>query len=242
MTGRRRSSRRCSSSRSSRDVNSDQQNKGLETDLVIDRATAARLGITASQIDNTLYDAFGQRQVRPSTIALNQYHVVMEVAPQFWQSPDTLEGHLCQHLGRRGRRRAGDQRRRRDGRRAKRRPSGRRRSPPTRRATQRPTRSPHTGHSSASTGAAVSTSAETMVPLAAFSHFGPGNTPLAVNHQGLFVASTISFNLAPGKSLSDAIAAIDEAMNRHRRAGHHPRHLPGHGAGLPAIARQRALS
>ena len=72
------------------DVNSDQQEKGLETDLVIDRATASRLHLTASQIDNTLYDAFGQRQVSTIYNALNQYHVIMEVAPQYWQSPETL--------------------------------------------------------------------------------------------------------------------------------------------------------
>src|SRR5205085_7196835 len=73
------------------EVNSDQQQKGLETDLVIDRPTAARLGLTVSQIDNTLYDAFGQRQVSTIYAPRNQYHVVMEVAPQFWQSPDTLD-------------------------------------------------------------------------------------------------------------------------------------------------------
>src|SRR5205085_5363718 len=73
------------------DVNTDQQDKGLEIDLAIDRLTAGRLGITASQIDNTLYDAFGQRQVSTIYKDLNQYHVVMEVAPQFWQSPDTLK-------------------------------------------------------------------------------------------------------------------------------------------------------
>ncbi len=74
-----------------RDVNTDQQQKGLETDLIIDRRPPARLGITTSQIDNTLYDAFGQRQVSTIYNALNQYHVVMEVAPQFWQSPETLK-------------------------------------------------------------------------------------------------------------------------------------------------------
>src|SRR5499426_900126 len=73
------------------DVNSDQQNKGLETDLVIDRDTAARLGLSASQIDNTLYDAFGQRQVSTIYSARNQYHVIMEVASRFWQSPDSLK-------------------------------------------------------------------------------------------------------------------------------------------------------
>jgi multidrug efflux pump len=72
------------------DVNSDQQDKGLEASLIIDRDTASRLGITAQLIDNTLYDAFGQRQVAVSYTLLNQYHVVMEVAPRFWQRPETL--------------------------------------------------------------------------------------------------------------------------------------------------------
>ena len=73
------------------DVNSDQQTKGLEANLVIDRPTASRLGITPQMIDNTLYDAFGQRQVSISYTLLNQYHVVMEVDPRFWQHPDTLK-------------------------------------------------------------------------------------------------------------------------------------------------------
>ena len=73
------------------DVSSDQQNKGLEATLVIDRDTASRLGISAALLDNTLYDAFGQRQVSINYTLLNQYHVVMEVAPQYWQSPDTLK-------------------------------------------------------------------------------------------------------------------------------------------------------
>src|SRR5205814_10039498 len=72
------------------DVNSDQQQAGLQTDLKIDRATAARLGLLPSTIDNTLYDAFGQRQVSTIYNPLNQYHVVMEVAPQYWQSPESL--------------------------------------------------------------------------------------------------------------------------------------------------------
>ncbi len=73
------------------DVSSDQQTKGLEANLVIDRPTASRLGITPQVIDNTLYDAFGQRQVSISYTLLNQYHVVMEVDPRFWQHPDTLK-------------------------------------------------------------------------------------------------------------------------------------------------------
>ena len=76
------------------DVNSDQQDKGLQASLVIDRDTASRLGLTAQLIDDTLYDAFGQRQVSITYTPLNQYHVVMEVAPPFWQRPDTLARHL----------------------------------------------------------------------------------------------------------------------------------------------------
>jgi multidrug efflux pump len=72
------------------DLNTDQQNRGLEAALTVDRDTAARLGLDAQLIDNTLYDAFGQRQVSTMYMQLNQYHVVMEVAPQFWQSPETL--------------------------------------------------------------------------------------------------------------------------------------------------------
>src|SRR6202021_3699705 len=74
-----------------KDVNSGQQPGGLQTNLTIDRDTAMRLGLTISAIDNTLYDAFGQRQVSTIFNPLNQYHVVMEVAPRYWQSPETLK-------------------------------------------------------------------------------------------------------------------------------------------------------
>ncbi|HZS81294.1 MAG TPA: efflux RND transporter permease subunit [Stellaceae bacterium] len=201
------------------DVDSDQQQKGLETDLVIDRATAARLGVTPSQIDNTLYDAFGQRQVSTIYNPLNQYHVVMEVAPQFWQSPEMLkEIYVSTAGGAVG------------GTQATNAVAGTTLAPSKTKGASTAlsaaalatdtarnlatNRLANTGHGSASTGAAVSTARETMVPLAAFSRFGPGNTPLEVDHQGQFVASTISFNLAPGKSLSQAVAAIDAVMNR----------------------------
>ena len=193
------------------DVNSDQQQGGLETDLVIDRASAARLGITASQIDNTLYDAFGQRQVSTIYNPLNQYHVVMEVAPQFWQSPDTLKDIYVSKAGggvggvQSTNAVAGTVTS------ATQAPNGATIAQDTARnlATNQLAA---TGHASASTGAAISAAAETMVPLATFTQYGPGNTPLSVNHQGLFVASTISFNLAQGKSLSDASAAIGQIM------------------------------
>ena len=220
-----------------RDVNSDQQQKGLETNLHIDRATASRLGINVSQIDNTLYDAFGQRQVSTIYSAQNQYHVVMEVAPRYWQSPETLKDIWVSTSGGSasgtettnaviGTTIAGGS------------PttvtSTLATSPPaasdtTTAATTTVTAASianssarnaatnalaNTGKGSASSGAAVSTSQETMVPLSVFSSFAPDNTPLSVNHQGLFVATTISFNLAAGKSLSDATTAIDNALRQ----------------------------
>jgi multidrug efflux pump subunit AcrB len=135
------------------DVNSDQQNEGLEAAVVIDRDTAARLGITPQQIDDTLYDAFGQRQVSTMYTQLNQYHVVMEVAPRFWQTPDTLKDIYV------------------------------------RSATSVP------------------------VPLSTFTHFAPTTTALAVNHQGQFPSVTLSFNLAPGVALGEAVQAIDTARH-----------------------------
>lgn len=133
------------------DVSSDQQDRGLEADLVIDRPTAGRLGITPQAIDGTLYDAFGQRQVSISYTLLNQYHVVMEVAPRFWQRPETL----------------------------------------------------NTIYVPAANG--------TQVPLSAFTSYKPSATSLAVNHQGQFPSITLSFNLAPGVALGDAVKAIGTA-------------------------------
>src|SRR5208283_1615389 len=134
-----------------RDQNSDQQDKGLQAKLVIDRDTASRMGINAQTLDNALYDAFGQRQVSTMYEPLNQYHVVMEVAPQFQQTPEALENIYLR----------------------------------------------------ATNGAPV--------PLAAFTHYEPSNTPLAVNHQGQVPSVTISFNLAPGVSLGQATEAIERA-------------------------------
>jgi len=132
------------------DVNSDQQDNGLQSSLVYDRATAARLGISPLLIDNTLYDAFGQRQVSTMFSNLNQYHVVMEVSPRLWQSPEGLKS-IYLH-GTNG----------------------------------------------------------TMVPLDAVAHFEPTTAPIAVNHQGQFPSVTISFNLAAGVSLSEAVGIIDK--------------------------------
>jgi multidrug efflux pump len=136
------------------DVNSDQQDLGLQTSLIIDRDAATRLGVTVSQIDSTLNDLFGQRQVSTIYNPLNQYHVVMEVSPEYWQSPTELDNSF------------------------------------------------------------VMSKSGAMVPLSAFSHWEPTNTSLSVNHQGQFVATTISFNLPPNGSLSTASAAIENAMRR----------------------------
>jgi multidrug efflux pump len=202
------------------DVNLDQQQKGLETDLVIDRATAARLGLTVSQIDNTLYDAFGQRQVSVIYAAQNQYHVIMEVAPEFWQNPDTLNQIYVSTSG--GAVGGTKSTNALAGTVLTKVPAANSANAATTTAqiagdTARNLANnalANTGRGPTSTGAPVSTSPETMVPLSAFSHFGPGSTPLAVNHQNLLVASTISFNLAPDVSLSQATAAIEDQMRQ----------------------------
>ena len=133
------------------DVNTDQQDGGPDAFVDIDRDTAARLGISATAIDQALYDAFGQRQVSTLYAGLNQYHVVMEVAPEYWQQPDTLDAMYVASV----------------------------------------------------TGA--------LVPLSAIAHVRRSATPLVVNHQSQFPAVTLSFNLRPGASLGDAVAAIDSA-------------------------------
>ncbi|MFT0171330.1 efflux RND transporter permease subunit [Paraburkholderia mimosarum] len=205
------------------DVNSDQQQGGLESMIDIDRASAARLKITPSQIDNTLYDAFGQRQVSTIYNPLNQYHVVMEVAPKYWQSPTMLDDVWISTSGGTA-----------SGAQSTNATAGTVTGPATASTggTAATTASSAatlaadsarnlatnslaaSGKSGASSGAAVSTSKETMVPLSAIARFGPGTTPLSVNHQSQFVASTISFNLPPGKSLSDATEAIYDTMAR----------------------------
>ncbi|MGH6989882.1 MAG: efflux RND transporter permease subunit, partial [Stellaceae bacterium] len=189
------------------DVNSDQEDKGLETDLVINHQTAARLGLTTSAIDNTLYDAFGQRQVSTIFNPLNQYHVVMELAPKYWQSPEALNDIYVSTSGGSVGGAAATQ--------ALAVGASGTGGPNTPSAVQNAATNAIAvfGHGKASTGSAVSTAPETMVPLAAFSHFVPGHTPLSVNHQGLFVASTISFNLKIGKTLGEATTAIDKTMN-----------------------------
>jgi len=195
------------------DVNSDQQNRGLESNLVIDRDAAAQLGITVSQIDNTLYDAFGQRQVSTIYVARNQYHVIMEVAPQYWQNPETLKDVYVSTSG--GSVGGSQATNAVAGTIAATGKANSAASANAQAARNLATNSiGATGKGVASTGSAVSTRQETMIPLSAVAHFTQGATPLGVNHQGLLVANTISFNLPPNGSLSTAVGSIEAAMNR----------------------------
>jgi len=136
------------------DVNSDQQNKGLQAMLTYDRDTASRFGITSQLLDNTLYDAFGQRPVSVMYTALNQYQVIMEAAPQYWENPEGLKDIY------------------------------------------------------------IKSSNGGEVPLSAVAHYAPTTAPLSINHQGQFPCVTLSFNLPPGKSLSDAVTAIGQAAQK----------------------------
>ncbi|MGO9167373.1 MAG: multidrug efflux RND transporter permease subunit [Candidatus Sulfotelmatobacter sp.] len=136
------------------DVNTDQQNGGLEQLLTYDRATAARLGFTAQSLDSSLYEAFGQSEVSIIYTQLNQYYVVLEVAPQYWQTPQGLKDIYLRTA------------------------SGR------------------------------------NIPLSTVANSASSTTPLAVNHTGLFPSVTVSFNLAPGVSLSDATQSVAEMQQR----------------------------
>jgi multidrug efflux pump len=201
------------------DIDSDQQQHGLQVDVTIDRDAASRLGVSTRSISATLYDAFGQRQVSTIYNPLNQYHVVMEVAPQYWQNPRTVDEIYVSTSGGAisgAQATAGV---------VNTAPPGQ--TPKTASLTgvgatqldpsqavrnQLTNQIAVSGRGSASTGAAVSTSPETMIPLSAVTHYEFGTTPLGVNHQGLFVATTISFNLAPDKTLSDAVAYVNATM------------------------------
>jgi multidrug efflux pump len=224
------------------DVSSDQQQKGLETDLAIDRDTASRLGITPAQIDNTLYDAFGQRQVSVIYSAINQYHVVMEIDPRYTQYPASLNDIYIATSG------GGA-----SGTATTNAPAGTvsaatktTTAAASANATAAATANNNSarnaainalataGKSNTSSGAAVSTTQETMIPLAAVAHYQPGNTPLAVSHQGLFVATTISFNLQEGATLGEAATEINDAINRI----HMPASIHGDLAGTAQIFQQ----
>ena len=194
------------------DVNSDQQQNGQEIEIAIDRDSAARLQLNPTAIDNNLYDAFGQRAVSTIYSALNQYHVVMEVEPQYWQSPDTLRDLWISTAG--GTVSGSQSTNALAGTVSSAASSHTAQSIAADTARNLASNSlANTGRGAVSTGSAVTIAAEPSIPLASFAHYAPGTTPLAVNHQGTFVATTLSFNLAPTASLSDASAAIRRAVN-----------------------------
>jgi len=147
------------------DVNTDQQDRGMQVSLSVDREKAARFGVNLAAIDTALYSAFGQRQVSVIYNPLNQYHVVMELAPEYWQDPEILKQIYVS---------------------------------PT---------SASNGNTNTSPNSSTS-----QIPLSALASFKPTNAPLTVNHQGQFAAATISFNLKPGVSLSDATEIIQQTM------------------------------
>jgi multidrug efflux pump len=185
-----------------RDVATDQQTQGLAATLVIDRVTASRMGITPQVIDETLYDAFGQRQISTLYTQLNQYHVVLETMPDFQNNPAKLNDIYVRSAA----------------------------APTVSAATTSQvitatsasgttggTASPNAGSSASAAGGSATPAAVTglngaAVPLSTFTHFESGSAPLAVNHQGQFPVVTISFNLAPNASLGDATKAIDRVQ------------------------------
>ncbi|MEM5328519.1 efflux RND transporter permease subunit [Paraburkholderia sp. JHI2823] len=204
------------------DVNSDLQQNGLEAYMTVQRTTAKRFGFDPNQIDNVLYDAFGQRTVSTIYNAINQYFVVMEVAPQYWQFPQSFEQIWLSTA-------AGNA-------------SGAAQTqmpqsvisgvtpfmavttppPPTTTGSNTNTRNANAvanqqnnaianSKGGSSSGSADSTAAETMVPLMALMDWKTRHTATQVNHQGTEVAGTISFNLPKGGSLSDAGRIIDQA-------------------------------
>ncbi|HUO55300.1 MAG TPA: efflux RND transporter permease subunit, partial [Rhodoblastus sp.] len=198
-----------------KDVVSDQKIKSLETDIVIDRDAAARYGLTAAMIDNTLYDAFGQRQVSTIFAAINQYHVVMEIDPRYTQHPSMLDQIYISTAG--GAANAVATTNLPGGSVTKQEAAGATTTAAAGSAALDSARNAAinalaaSGKSSASSGAAVSTIKETMIPLSAVAHFARGNAALSVNHEGPFVTTTISFNLDPRDSLSDGLSEIHAA-------------------------------
>jgi multidrug efflux pump len=217
------------------DVNTDQEDKGLQTTLTIDRDAASRLGVTARMIDTALNNAFGQRQVSTIYNPLNQYRVVMEAAPEYWQSPAALDDLYVSvpaataatasgaPVATSGAAAGGSA----TGTSAGATASGRASAAGAAGAgvaasIGASSATGATGSTASGTGSAGAAAGSTsvgaappvLVPLSAFSRYGPTSTPLSVNHQGQFAASTISFNLPEGVSLSQATAAIDRAMSR----------------------------
>jgi multidrug efflux pump len=240
------------------DVDTDLQPGGLEADLIVDRDSASRLGLTESQIDNSLGDAFAQSQV--STIynpfSPQQYHVVMEVAPEFWQNPDVLKE---LYVSTSGGTVTGTQATQAVAGTTQIKATARTGSSATTSASAGTTGTSsvsanaaavaqdaarnlaanslaNAGRGNTSTGSAISVARETVVPFSAFSHFATGTTAVSVNHTGTSVSTSISFNLPEGESLGTALAAIERTMNRI----HVPASIQGGSYGTAKLFQQNA--
>jgi len=202
------------------DVATDQQPGGLALSLVIDRVTASRLGIAPSTIDNTLYDAFGQRQINTMYTQVNQYHVILESEPQFQKDPNKLNHIYIQanassgatgagaasSFASSGSSSAGSNALTGS---ALYTPAANTLTPPA--TALSPSASTASSNGAGSAGA-TSSAASNAVPLSAFAHFENTTEPLAITHQGQFPAITVSFNLAANAALGNAINAVDKVQ------------------------------
>jgi multidrug efflux pump len=203
------------------DIATDQQPGGLALNLVIDRVTASRLGIAPSTIDNTLYDAFGQRQISTMYTQVNQYHVVLESQPQFQQDPNKLNKLYIQSNASSGATGAGASSSFSSSSSSSAgsnavtgsalyTPSANTLTPPTNALSA--STSTSTSSVGAKSAGATSSAMSNAVPLSTFAHFENTTEALAITHQGQFPAITVSFNLAPNASLGGAITAIDKVQ------------------------------
>jgi multidrug efflux pump len=174
------------------DVDTDQQVNGVETFVEVDKASAARLGITSRDVDNALYNAFGQRQVATIYDELNQYRVIMQVAPRYIRSPEALKD-IYVPARNTGPALSADA------------------STGATTSTAAVGTSANLGLRDASSGQAVSSAAKSMVPLSAIARFYEKPTATSINHQDAELATTISYNLAEGAKLADAQAAVRQA-------------------------------
>ncbi|WP_233842164.1 efflux RND transporter permease subunit [Dyella sp. 2HG41-7] len=224
------------------DVNSDLQQNGLQTYINFDRLTMARYGFAPNQIDSVLYDAFGQRTVSTVYNELNQYYVVMEVAPKYWQYPQMLNR---MYFSKAAGNASGTQQTQMPGSTvqgvqayaavtsAKTAGSSTNSLNANAEANQL-TNAISNSKGGSSSGSADSTAAETMVPFPAMLSYTNNHTPTEVNHQDGLVAGTISFNLPPGGSLSKALVAINQAMQDLRM----PASIHGESAGAAQVYSQ----
>jgi multidrug efflux pump len=198
------------------DVATDQQTGGLAVSLVIDRVTASRLGIAPSTVDNTLYDAYGQRQISTMYTQLNQYHVILETAPNDQQGPAKLQNLYIQTNASAGGSGPGAS--------SSFASSGSSSAgsnattttvayTPSAAVLSAPSNAIKTGvGANGNSSAATSSAPPNAVPLSAFTHLEKATEPLSINHQGQFPAVTVSFNLAPNAALGNAITAIEKVQ------------------------------